>query len=135
MNRTKGGAKRLSDHLKPLAKFPRDPAPRSFHQPVLALTHDVKPGEEPDYIPRLTRVLRLSTATGYRLTVPGAAHLTFTDAPLYLPPLPALVGSLGRTAGPRLTAAATAAFLDATLRGKPGDLAAALSRYGHLTVQ
>ncbi|MGW0594091.1 hypothetical protein [Streptosporangium sp. NPDC002607] len=99
MNRTKGGAKRLSDLLKPVAKFPRDPAPRSFHQPVLTLTHDVKPGEEPDYIPRLTRVLRLSTATGYRLTVPGAAHLTFTEAPLYLPPLPALVGSLGRTAG------------------------------------
>ncbi|WP_030925441.1 alpha/beta hydrolase family protein [Streptosporangium amethystogenes] len=114
--------------------FPRDPATRPFHQPVLALTHDVKPGEEPDYIPRLTRVLQLSTATGYRLTVPGAAHLTFTDAPLFLPPLPALIGSLGRTAGPRITAATTVAFLDATLRGKSGDLTAALSRYGRLTV-
>ncbi len=114
--------------------FPHDPAPRPFHQPVLALTHDLEPGEEPDYIPHLTRVLQLSTATGYRLTVPGSAHLTFTDAPLFLPPLPALVGSRGRTAGPRLTAAATAVFLDATLRGKPGGLAAALSRYGHLTV-
>ncbi|MEU6726643.1 hypothetical protein ABZ917_23330 [Nonomuraea wenchangensis] len=114
--------------------FPRDPAPRPFGQPVLALTHDVKPGEEPDYIPRLTRVLQLSTATSYRLTVPGSAHLTFTDAPLFLPPLPTLVGSLGRTAGPRITAEATAAFLDAALRGESGDLAAALSRYGHLTV-
>lgn len=101
---------------------------------MLALTHDVKPGEEPDYIPRLTRVLQLSTATGYRLTVPGSAHLTFTDAPLFLPPLPTLVGSLGRTAGPRITAEATAAFLDAALRGASGDLPAALSRYGHLTV-
>ncbi|MFF0771180.1 alpha/beta hydrolase family protein [Nonomuraea wenchangensis] len=114
--------------------FPRDPAPQPFDQPVLALTHDVKPGEEPDYIPRLTRVLQLSTATGYRLTVPGSAHLTFTDAPLFLPPLPTLVGSLGRTAGPRITAEATAAFLDAALRGASGDLPAALSRYGHLTV-
>jgi hypothetical protein len=102
---------------------------------VLALTHGVAPGENPGYIPGLTRVLRLSSATGYRLIVPGAAHLTFTDAPLYLPPLPALVGSMGRTAGPRLTSAATAAFLDTTLRGEPGDLAATLSRYGHLTVQ
>ncbi|MGW4403705.1 alpha/beta hydrolase family protein [Nonomuraea sp. NPDC004702] len=114
--------------------FPRDPVARPFHQPVLALTHDVEPGESPDYIPRLTQVLQLSTATGYRLTVPGTAHLTFTDAPLFMPPLPALIGSLGRTAGPRITAAATVAFLDATLRGTSGDLAAALSRYGHLTV-
>ncbi|MFF0866297.1 alpha/beta hydrolase family protein [Nonomuraea sp. NPDC003560] len=114
--------------------FPRDPAARPFHQPVLALTHDVEPGESPDYIPRLTQVLQLSTATGYRLTVPGTAHLTFTDAPLFMPPLPALIGSLGRTAGPRITAAATVAFLDATLRGTSGDLAATLSRYGHLTV-
>ncbi|WP_052423494.1 alpha/beta hydrolase family protein [Nonomuraea candida] len=114
--------------------FPRDPAPRPFGQPVLALTHDVRPGEEPDYLSRLTRVLQLSTATSYRLTVPGSAHLTFTDAPLFLPPLPALVGSLGRTAGPRITAAATVAFLDAALRGGSGDLAATLSRYGHLTV-
>ncbi|WP_214417156.1 alpha/beta hydrolase [Sphaerisporangium fuscum] len=83
--------------------FPRDPAPQPFNQPVLALTHDVKPGEEPDYIPRLTRVLQLSTKTSYRLTVPGSAHLTFTDAPLFLPPLPTLIGSLGRTAGPHIT--------------------------------
>ncbi|NJP93492.1 hypothetical protein HCN51_29280 [Nonomuraea sp. FMUSA5-5] len=114
--------------------YPRDPAPRAFDQPVLALTHDVRQGEEQDYISRLTQVLQLSTATGYRLTVPGSAHLTFTDAPLFLPPLPALVGSLGRTAGPHVTAATTAAFLDATLRGEPGDLAAALSEYGRLTV-
>jgi len=114
--------------------FPRDPAPRPFKQPVLALTHDVQPGEEPEYIPRLTQVLQLSTATGYRLTVPGSAHLTFTDAPLFMPPLPSLVGSLGRTDGPRITASATVAFLDVALRGKSGDLAAALSKYGHLTV-
>ncbi|MFF4345318.1 alpha/beta hydrolase family protein [Kitasatospora sp. NPDC001540] len=114
--------------------YPRDPDPRPFPQPVLALTQDLGPATDPRYLPRLTGVLALGTATGYRLTVPGAAHLTFTDAPLYLPPVPSLVGSLGRTDGPRRTAAATLAFLDATLRHRPGDLSAALSAYGELTV-
>ncbi|HWG99346.1 MAG TPA: hypothetical protein VNV66_08495, partial [Pilimelia sp.] len=88
----------------------------------------------PTYLPRLTQVLRLSTARSYRLTVAGTAHLTFTDAPLYLPPVPALVGSLGRTEGPRLTAAACLAFLDPILRGRPDGLTAVLGRYGELSV-
>ncbi|MFF5206703.1 alpha/beta hydrolase family protein [Streptosporangium sp. NPDC000396] len=114
--------------------FPRDPAPRPFQQPVLALTHPLAPGESPTYIPRLTQVLKLSTTAGYHLTVPGTAHLTFTDAPLYLPPLPGLVGSLGRTEGSRITAAVTAAFLDTTLKNQTGDLAAHLSPYGDLSM-
>ncbi|WP_178880162.1 hypothetical protein [Streptomyces acidiscabies] len=44
--------------------------------------------------------------------------------------MPSIVGSLGRTQGPRVVAAATLAFLDATLRHEPGDLAA----YGDLSV-
>ena len=47
--------------------------------------------------------------------------------------MPALTGSLGRSAGPAVTAAATAAFLDTTLRGHPGALATELARYGDLT--
>ncbi|WP_205302737.1 alpha/beta hydrolase family protein [Nonomuraea montanisoli] len=138
--------------------YPRDPAPGPFPQPALALVHDIEPGQERDYVDRMTRVLGLSTAAGYRLTVPGTAHLTFTDAPLFLPPLPALVGSPDRDTGPRdtgsrdtgrpdtgrpdtgprdtgprVTADVTAAFLDATLRGAPGDLATTLSAYGRLT--
>ncbi|MFE6846448.1 alpha/beta hydrolase family protein [Streptomyces sp. NPDC057686] len=113
---------------------PHDPAPQPYPQPVLALTQAIGPDTDPEYIPRLTRVLSLGTATGYRLTVPGAGHLTFTDAPLYLPPLPSLVGSLDRTAGPRITAAASLAFLDSTLRNTPGDPAPALSAYGTLVV-
>lgn len=109
---------------------PHDPDPKPFHQPVLALTHPVDPADNPTYIPRLTQVLSLSSATTYRLTVPGSAHLTFTDAPLFLPPVPVLVGSLGRTRGPQVTIATTVAFLDATMRGKPGDLAAELRRTG-----
>ncbi|MFE2721582.1 alpha/beta hydrolase family protein [Kitasatospora sp. NPDC059327] len=114
--------------------YPRDPTPLPYHQPALALTQAIGPGTDARYLPRLTEVLKLSTATSYRLTVPGAAHLTFTDAPLYLPPVPAMVGSLGRTESQRVVAATTLAFLDATLRHQPGDLAGALSAYGELTV-
>ncbi|MBG0824745.1 hypothetical protein HS048_28990 [Planomonospora sp. ID91781] len=114
--------------------YPHGPASRPLRQPVLALTQSVGPGTDPDYIPRLTRVLELGTAPGYRLTVPGTAHLSFTDAPLYLPPVPSLVGSLDRASGLRITAGASAAFLDHTLRGAPGDLAGLLSAYGDLTV-
>ncbi|MFE6872706.1 alpha/beta hydrolase family protein [Kitasatospora sp. NPDC057692] len=114
--------------------YPRDPDRGPFRQPVLALTQELGPGTDERYIPRLTEVLGFSTATSYRLTIPGAAHLTFMDGPLYLPPVPAMVGSLGRTRSPRIVAEATLAFLDATLRQKPGDLAGALSAYGDLTV-
>lgn len=114
--------------------FPHDPDARRFPQPVLALTQDVRRGIDPDYIPRLTQVLNLSGATGYRLTVPGAAHLTFTDAPLYLPPVESIVGSRGRTEGLRITAAASLAFLDTTLRGRSHDLATVLAAHGVLTV-
>jgi predicted dienelactone hydrolase len=114
--------------------FPHDPSPISFHQPVLALTQAIGPQTDPDYIPGLTRVLNLSTATSYRLTIPGAAHLSFTDAPLFLPPLPSLVGSMGRTEGPHVAAATCIAFLDKTLRDSPGDVAATLSSYGDLSI-
>ncbi|MFE2140519.1 alpha/beta hydrolase family protein [Streptomyces sp. NPDC059456] len=123
--------------------FPHDPDPQPFPQPVLALTQAIGPDTDPDYLPHLTRVLGLSRATSYRLTVPGAAHLTFTDAPLYLPPLPSLVGSPDRTKGSRITAAASLVFLDGTLRnhpagpgsqGSPAGPATALAAYGTLVV-
>ncbi|RKE17109.1 platelet-activating factor acetylhydrolase isoform II [Streptomyces sp. TLI_171] len=114
--------------------YPRDPAMLPYHQPALALTQAIGPGTDPRYLPRLTQVLRLSTATSYRLTLPGTAHLSFMDAPLYLPPVPSVVGSLGRTRPPHLVASTTLAFLDSTLRNRPGDLAAALAGYGDLTV-
>ncbi|WP_427153454.1 alpha/beta hydrolase family protein [Streptomyces sp. TRM70308] len=113
---------------------PHGPGARPYPQPVLALTQEIGPATDPDYLPRLTRALDLGTATGYRLTVPGAAHLTFTDAPLYLPPLPSLTGSRARAEGPRLTAAATLAFLGPALRGDAADAADALSAHGELTV-
>ncbi|MFF4579929.1 alpha/beta hydrolase family protein [Streptomyces sp. NPDC001389] len=120
--------------------FPHGPASPALDRPALALTQEVTAGSDPRYLPRLTEALATNTATSYRLTVPGAAHLAFTDGPLYLPPVPALVGSLGRTRSPRVVAAATLAFLDAVLRNGwdgrsgPGDPADALRAYGELSV-
>ncbi|WP_435612260.1 alpha/beta hydrolase family protein [Streptomyces sp. bgisy159] len=122
------------DAVIDLDGFPHDPDAQPFPQPVLALTQDVHQDIDPDYIPRLTHVLALSGATSYRLSVPGAAHLTFTDAPLYLPPVESIVGSRGRTEGPHITAAASLAFLDTTLRDQPDDLATRLTAHGALTV-
>ncbi|MFF8289021.1 alpha/beta hydrolase family protein [Streptomyces sp. NPDC016309] len=114
--------------------YPRDPDPTSYHQPALGLTQAITPQTDSRYIPRLTKALERSTATSYRLTIPGSAHLTFMDAPLYLPPVRSMVGSLGRAESPRVVAAATLAFLDSTLRHKPGSLAGVLSTYGDLSV-
>lgn len=125
---------RRFDAVIDLDGFPHGPAGGQLGPPVLALTQEIGPGTDPDYLPRLTRVLEAGTATNYRLTVPGTAHLTFTDAPLYLPPIPGVVGSLDRTEGHRLTAAASLSFLDATLRRAPVDLPAALASHGEVTV-
>ncbi|MBT2471831.1 dienelactone hydrolase family protein [Streptomyces sp. ISL-66] len=122
------------DAVIDLDGYPHGPTSPSLHQPTLALTQAITPGTDPHYIPRLTEALKLSTATSYRLTIPGAAHLTFMDGPLYLPPMPSIVGSLGRTESPHVVAATTLAFLDTTLRHKPGDLARVLSAYGDLSV-
>ncbi|MGC0334638.1 putative dienelactone hydrolase [Streptomyces sp. SAI-170] len=114
--------------------YPHGPLSPPLHQPALALTQAITPSTDPRYLPRLTEALASNTATSYRLTVPGAAHLTFMDGPLYLPPVPSIVGSLGRTGSTRVVAATTLAFLDTTLRHTPGDLAGALSAYGSLSV-
>ncbi|MCX4690242.1 hypothetical protein OG401_39150 [Kitasatospora purpeofusca] len=115
--------------------FPHGPASPALDRPALAMTQALTGATDARYLPRLTEALAASTATSYRLTVPGAAHLSFMDGPLYLPPVPAIVGSLGRTRSPRVVAGATLSFLDATLRDRPGDLAGALSAYGSLTVR
>ncbi|MCX5213050.1 alpha/beta fold hydrolase [Kitasatospora sp. NBC_00240] len=114
--------------------YPHGPTSPALDRPTLALTQAVTPGTDPRYLPRLTEALNAGTATSYRLTVPGAAHLTFMDGPLYLPPVPSIVGTLGRTGSPRVVAAATLAFLDAVLRDAPGDLAGVLPAYGSLSV-
>ncbi|MFJ7209160.1 alpha/beta hydrolase family protein [Streptomyces sp. NPDC098789] len=125
---------RRFDAVIDLDGYPHGPDSPVLAQPTLALTQAITPGTDPRYLPRLTEALRRGTATSYRLTVPGAAHLTFMDGPLYLPPVPSVVGSLGRTRSPRVVAATTLAFLDATLRREPGDLVGTLSAYGELSV-
>ncbi len=122
------------DAVIDLDGYPHGPTSPSLQQPTLALTQAITPGTDPRYISRLTKALKLNTATSYRLTIPGAAHLTFMDGPLYLPPVPSIVGSLGRTQSPHVVAATALAFLDTTLRHKPDDLAGVLSAYGDLSV-
>lgn len=125
---------RRLDAVIDLDGYPHGPDTPSLHQPALALTQAITPRTDPRYAPRLTKALQHSTATSYRLTVPGAARLTFMDGPLYLPPVPSIVGSLGRAESPHVVAATTLAFLDITLRHEPGDLAGVLSAYGDLSV-
>ncbi|CAL9659340.1 hypothetical protein SUDANB108_06946 [Streptomyces sp. enrichment culture] len=125
---------RRFDAVIDLDGYPHGPTSPSLHRPALALTQAITPGTDPHYMPRLTQALKHSTATSYRLTVPGAAHLTFMDGPLYLPPVPSITGSLGRTGSPHVVAETTLAFLDATLRREPGDVASALSAHGSLSV-
>ncbi|MBB4967456.1 alpha/beta hydrolase family protein [Saccharothrix violaceirubra] len=114
--------------------YPHGPTTPDLTQPALALTQTVTPDTDPRYLSRLTEALTHSTGKSYRLTIPDTAHLTFMDGPLYLPPVPSIVGSLGRTESPRVVAATTLAFLDAVLRDKSTDLNATLSTYGDLTV-
>ncbi|MFF9672237.1 alpha/beta hydrolase family protein [Streptomyces eurythermus] len=125
---------RRFDAVIDLDGYPHGPTSPALRRPVLALTAAITPETDPRYLPRLTEALEAGTATSYRLTIPGAAHLTFMDGPLYLPPVPSMTGSLGRARSPRVVAATTLAFLEATLRHKPGDPADALSAYGDLSV-
>ncbi|WP_043507339.1 alpha/beta hydrolase family protein [Streptomyces glaucescens] len=122
------------DAVIDLDGYPHGPTSPSLHQPTLALTQAITPETDSRYIPRLTEALKRNTATSYRLTIPGTAHLSFMDGPLYLPPVPSMVGSLGRTESLHVVAATTLVFLDTTLRHEPGDLAGVLSAYGNLSV-
>ncbi|MGW1607307.1 alpha/beta hydrolase family protein [Streptomyces eurythermus] len=125
---------RRFDAVIDLDGYPHGPASPPLRRPVLALTAAITPETDPRYLPRLAKALEAGTETSYRLTIPGAAHLTFMDGPLYLPPVPSITGSLGRARSPRVVAATTLVFLEATLRHKPGDPAAVLSTYGGLSV-
>jgi hypothetical protein len=51
-----------------------------------------------------------------------------------MPPVPSLVGSLGRTEGNRLITQVTIGFLDAELRDRPTDLPGLFSEHGELSV-
>jgi dienelactone hydrolase len=113
---------------------PYDANPGPYDQPALALTNQFGLEDNPRYIPDLERMLERSTTTGYLLTIPGTAHPTFTDAPLWWPPVPSLVGSLGRTEGHRIITEVTIGFLDAELRDQPADLPGLFSEHGELSV-
>ncbi len=114
--------------------YPYDGDPGSYDQPVLALTQQIGLEDNPRYPPALKRMLELSTTTGYMLTIHGTAHPTFTDAPLWMPTVPSLVGTLGRTEGNRIITEVTIGFLDAELRDQPTDLPGLLAEHGDLSI-
>lgn len=70
------------------------------------------------------------TTTSQLLAIPGTAHATFTGAPLWLPSVLSLVGSLGRTEDHRIISEATLGFLDGELRGQPTDHQGCFFTYG-----
>jgi CRISPR/Cas system CMR subunit Cmr4 (Cas7 group RAMP superfamily) len=67
-------------------------------------------------MPTLERALALGTGEITRIELAGAGHYSFTDAALFFPPLPSILGTVGRTEGLRLTGETTTAFLDDALR-------------------
>lgn len=110
--------------------LPRNVVSERFPQPVLAIVAGRGTGNEQSdttYHRMLAKVLRNSDGGGLCLTVDGASHLTFTDAPLILPPLPALIGSGGRRHGHDITSRTTLAFLESALRGNSGEITRVLS--------
>jgi predicted dienelactone hydrolase len=116
--------------------FPRSTPTRAYGQPILAIVAGRGTGNEDsdiNYTTRLDAVLGSSAGPAYQLTVPGAAHLSFTDAVLFLPPLPSLVGDRPRHEVLRVTAAASLAFLDHTLRDDPDDISHELRLLGTLS--
>lgn len=118
--------------------FPRNVDGGALTAPLLVVVAGRgtgNPANDREYEVERRRVLDAAAPPSYELIVPGAAHLTFTDAPLFLPPVPALVGAGKRTRGVRVTAKVTRAFLDATLRGGAvGPMEAELRNAGRLRV-
>jgi predicted dienelactone hydrolase len=117
------------DAVIDLDGFPRNLIDRAFPQPVLALVADDAAADRA-YRERLDRVLRSSESPSFELQIARSSHLTFTDAPLFLPPLPSLIGGLSRAEGPRITADASRAFLDAALKGSGTDVSTRLAELG-----
>jgi predicted dienelactone hydrolase len=123
------------DAIINLDGLPRNVVPQRFPQPILAVVAGRGTGNEQSdatYRRTLNDLLRNSDGGGLCLTVDGASHLSFTDAPMILPPLPSLIGSGGRRHGHDITSRATLIFLDAALRGNSGDITGPLSDLGDL---
>ncbi|WIN00304.1 hypothetical protein ACTOB_004001 [Actinoplanes oblitus] len=100
-------------------------------QPALALTHEVRDRADADFVARVSKLFDGGRATSDRLGVPGSAHLSFTGAPLFLPPIPALVGSLGPAESVRMTVETSPAFSPSPRRAagrRPGRDAGGVRR-------
>lgn len=98
--------------------FPRNLGSTPLERPVLFVVAGRgtgNPSNDQEYDAERRRVLDGAPAGSEEMIVPGASHLTFTDAPLFLPPVPSLVGALGRRGGVDVTAQLTLDFLGRTL--------------------
>jgi predicted dienelactone hydrolase len=107
--------------------------PGPFTQPALSIISPISAAENPDYLSTLDAALALGPDDAYRIELAGAGHFSFTDAALSFPPVPSILGTIGRTEGLQRTADATAVFLDAVLRDEPTDLPGRLAQFGTLT--
>ena len=122
--------------------LPRCETTLKHRPPVLALVAGRGSGSasgDERYDQVLGDVLSAAASPSFRVEVPGAAHLSFTDAPSLLPPLPSLVGNAGRTSGVRAASVATRAFLDEVLAAPGPDptsvtLGEHLGRIGEVTL-
>ena len=96
--------------------FPRNiPPGASISQPVLAIEAGRGTGDaagDAEYRREIDRILDAAPRRRPVVVVDGAAHLSFTDAPRFLPPLPSVVGSLGRGGASPRTARTVVDLLD-----------------------
>lgn len=86
--------------------------------PILAFVAGEGTGSEQSdarYEKELAEVLH---TCGTRIVLPGAQHLSLTDAALFLPPIPSLIGSEGRTTALRAVNKETRAFLNSALNNR-----------------
>jgi dienelactone hydrolase len=106
---------RRIDAAVDLDGFPRGPV--RLDVPVLILVAGRGTGNADNDARYATAVDAVTTSSpdGRTVKIDGASHLTFTDAPLLLPPVPGLVGSLGRDEAVRMTASNTEQFLSRVL--------------------
>lgn len=106
--------------------YPWGSAAGTPRPPILAFTsaNGALPADSEAEFRAALQAVVADSSDGIIATVPGAVHLTFTDAPSFLPPLPSLVGRLGRDGSSLPEGAAIRVFADAVFQGSPVDRSA-----------
>lgn len=95
--------------------LPRPQHPSQQYPPVQILVAGRGTGSDAgdqDYRATADTVVGFAAPASSIVDIDGAAHLSFTDAPLFLPPIPSLFGSMDGSEGAHRAAALTREFLD-----------------------